>query len=244
MRLQFLGTGGYHSNSRRQTAGLLLAECGILLDAGSGLYRLMERVESPELEIFLTHAHLDHVQGLTYLLVPLEMKTLTRCCVHAQPQVLDVVRTHLFSPGLFPIAPRFDYAPLAEETRINGVLITFRPLKHPGGSCGYQLTFPDGKRLAYITDTTVDGSYTEWIRGADVLIHECYFSDDLTDWCEVTGHSSTSMVATLAKDADVGRLYLTHIDPLKPVDDPVGLEVARAIFPQTFLAEDLLTIEI
>jgi ribonuclease BN (tRNA processing enzyme) len=122
-------------------------------------------------------------------------------------------------------------------------VITHHPLNHPGGSLGFLLEM-DGKRLAYITDTTVDGTYTEFIRGADVLIHECNFPDELAQWCEKTGHSHTTQVATLAREAQVGRLYLTHIDPQQPGDDPIGLQTARAIFPTTVLAEDLMEIEI
>jgi ribonuclease Z len=100
------------------------------------------------------------------------------------------------------------------------------------------------KRIAYITDTVADGSYVEFIRGADVLIHECNFPDEMSHWCEQTGHSHTSAVARIAKEAGVKRLYLTHIDPQRPDDDPVGMETARAIFPETILAEDLMEIEV
>jgi ribonuclease BN (tRNA processing enzyme) len=65
----------------------------------------------------------------------------------------------------------------------------------------------------------------------------------MAQWCEKTGHSHTSQVAQLARDAGVGRLYLTHIDPQRPDDDPVGLATARKIFPATTLAEDLMEIE-
>lgn len=92
--------------------------------------------------------------------------------------------------------------------------------------------------MAYVTDTTVDGTYTEFIRGTDLLIHECNFSDNMAAWSEKTGHSHTTQVATLARDAHVKRLVLTHIDPQHPEDDPLGLETAQGIFPATELAED------
>lgn len=242
MRIQFLGTGGYHPNSRRQTAGLFLAEQGILIDAGTGTYRLPELLRTEELDVFLTHGHLDHVIGLTYLLVPLELGQLKECRVHAAPEVLETVRQHLFAPGLFPMEPRFDYRELAERVELGGLTLTHHPLKHPGGSRGYKLT--DGSvTLVAITDTTVDGTYDDFVRGADVLIHECYFSDENQKWCEVTGHSATTMVADLARRTAVGRLYLTHIDPYQPGEDPVGLATARKLFLRTFVAEDLLTIE-
>src|SRR5579871_6726587 len=66
MILQFLGTGGYHPNERRHTACLLLPEVGVVFDAGTGAFRIRERLRTPDIQLFLTHAHLDHVVGLTY----------------------------------------------------------------------------------------------------------------------------------------------------------------------------------
>lgn len=242
MRLLFLGTGGYHPNERRHTAGLMLPELGIVFDAGSSFFRVQSRLKTRELDVFLTHAHLDHIQGLTFFLVPLLQGTVTHCRIHADAKTIDAIQQHLFSQAVFPVLPAFEFVPLADRVEVSGTTITNTPLKHPGGSRGYLLE-ANGKRLAYITDTTVDGSYTEFIRGADVLIHECYFPDEMSQWCEKTGHSHTSQVATLARQAGVGRLYLTHIDPQRPDDDPIGLAVARSIFPATILAEDLMEIE-
>ncbi len=244
MQLLFLGTGGYHSNERRHTASLLVPELGLMFDAGSSAFRAASRLQSPDLDVFLTHAHLDHVLGLTILLVPMLKGEIVHCRIHAEPHVLGAVREHLFSESIFPVLPAFEFVPLADRVPVAGGrgTITHHPLNHPGGSRGYLLEV-DGRRLAYITDTTVDGTYTEFIRGANVLIHECNFGDDMSQWCEQTGHSHTSAVARLAKEAGVGRLYLTHIDPQQPGDDPIGLATAKAIFPETILAEDLLEIE-
>ena len=107
---------------------------------------------------------------------------------------------------------------------------------------GYRLDWPD-RSLAYITDTTAPGDYTDFIRNVDVLIHECYFPDSMEDWATLTGHSCSSAVAQVAADAAVCQLYLVHADPQHPEDDPVGLDTIRVIFPNTFLAEDLQEIE-
>lgn len=244
MRLLFLGTGGYHPNERRHTAGLMLPELGIVFDAGSSFFRVQSRLRTPELDVFLTHPHLDHIQGLTYFLLPMLRGTVSKCRVHATSATIDAIQQHLFAKAVFPVLPAFDFVSLKERiTFPGGATVTHHPLKHPGGSQGYLLQM-GSKRIAYITDTTVDGSYTEFIRGVDVLIHECYFPDALAEWCETTGHSHTTQVASLARDADVGRLYLTHIDPQRADDDPIGIETARAIFPNTTLAEDLMEIEV
>jgi ribonuclease BN (tRNA processing enzyme) len=242
MRLLFLGTGGYHPNERRHTAGLMLPEVGIAFDAGSSFFRVQSRLQTEELDIFLTHSHLDHIQGLTFFIVPMLQGAVRHCRIHADAKTIDAVQQHLFSQAVFPVLPAYEFVPLANRIEVNGCSITHHPLKHPGGSLGYLLE-SNGKRLAYITDTTVDGTYTDFIRGVDVLIHECYFPDEMAQWSEKTGHSNTSQVAMLAREAGVKRLYLTHIDPQRPDDDPIGLATARAIFPDTTLAEDLMEIQ-
>ena len=67
MKLLLLGTVGYHPNDRRQTACLMIPELGLVFDAGTAAYRIKNYLETDTLDIFLSHAHLDHVVGLTFL---------------------------------------------------------------------------------------------------------------------------------------------------------------------------------
>ena len=68
LRLHCLGTAGYHPNATRHTSCYFLPESGIVLDAGSGIFALPPLVETSSLDILLSHAHLDHTLGLTFLL--------------------------------------------------------------------------------------------------------------------------------------------------------------------------------
>jgi ribonuclease Z len=243
MQLVFLGTGGYHPNERRHTASLLLPDIGVALDAGTGFFRVQNAIRSSTLDVFLTHAHLDHVCGLTFILVPLMRGDLKRIRVFGSEETLHAVKTHLFANELFPVEPEFEWHPLTGSVGLpDQGMLSWVSLEHPGGSVGYRIDWP-GRSLAYITDTTAPGNYTKFVRGVDVLIHECYFPDELADWARKTGHSSSSNVAELAKAADVQRLYLVHVDPQRPDDDPVELDAIRAVFPNTELAEDLMEIE-
>ena len=99
--------------------------------------------------------------------------------------------------------------------------------------------------MAYVTDTTADprADYVEKIRGVDLLLHECYYPDGKRGLAEKTGHSSTTSVARVAQAAAVGRLVLIHINPQRTEDDPIGLDVARAIFPKTEIGEDWMELE-
>ncbi len=243
MRLQFLGTGGFHPNERRHTASLLLPEIGVALDAGSGFFRIAGRLQTRSLDVFLTHAHLDHVCGLTFLLVEMLRGEIAPVRIFGSRETLTAVKTHLLAPELFPVEPDFEWHELTESIALSDESrLTWTPLTHPGGSLGFRIDWRD-RSLAYITDTTAPGDYSEFIHGVDVLVHECYFPDDLADWAAKTGHSSASKVAALARTAKVKRLVLVHVDPQRADDDPIGMDRVRAIFPHAELAEDLMEIE-
>ncbi|MCH8830103.1 MAG: ribonuclease Z, partial [Planctomycetes bacterium] len=177
MRIEFLGTGGFHPNERRHTACVMLPEIGLIFDAGTSFFRVPSRLQSDKVQIFLSHAHLDHVAGLTFLLAPLLSGRLKATLIGTR-RTLDAVRDHLFAATLFPVKPPYDYVELQQSMPVEGGgQLTFVPLKHPGGSVGYRIDWAE-RSLAYITDTVVDGSYTQFVQGVDVLIHECYFPDD------------------------------------------------------------------
>jgi ribonuclease Z len=245
MKLILLGTTGYHPNLRRHTPCLLLPECGVMLDAGTAMFRAAKLLQTSTLDIFLTHAHLDHVIGLTYLFDVMHEHPLEQVTVHGEADKLAAIDRHLFAAELFPKKPHYRSQPIAAEVPLlQGGLLTHFPLEHPGGVIGFRLQWP-GHSMAYVTDTTaaLDAPYVEAIRGVDLLVHECYFSDASQPWAAMTGHSCTTSVAEVARAADVGRLVLVHLNPLSTEDDPIGLEVARAIFPATDIGEDLMEVE-
>lgn len=76
--------------------------------------------------------------------------------------------------------------------------------------------------------------------GADVLVHEATFEADRAASAREHGHSTTAEAAQLALKAGVGRLIVTHISSrYRPEQWPGLLAQCRAIFPETFMAEDL-----
>ena len=216
-----------------------------MLDAGTGVFRAAEYLATAELDIFITHAHLDHVIGLSYLFSVIQAHPLRRITLHGLPDILEAIDEHLFAQALFPVRPPFDMHPLdAGFGMPGGGRLTYFPLEHRGGSVGYRLDWP-GHSMAYVTDTSADAqaAYVAKIRGVDLLVHECYFPDDRADWAQKTGHSHTTSVAEVARQAGVKRLVLVHFDPRSTADDPIGLDTARTIFPNTVLGEDRMELE-
>ncbi len=245
MKLLLLGTTGYHPNDRRQTACMMLPELGLVLDAGSAMFRVREHMATDTLDIFLTHAHLDHVVGLTYMFDVLHGRKMKRVTVHGEQAKLDTVRQHLFSELMFPVDPPFEMRVLEQHWELpDGGRLTHFPLQHPGGSLGFRIDWPD-RSMAYVTDTVAskDADYVEQIRGVDLLIHECYFGDDEPDQAKLTGHSCLTPVAEVAAAAKVGRMVLVHINPMLESDEEIDIAAARKIFPETGIGVDRMEID-
>ena len=105
-----------------------------------------------------------------------------------------------------------------------------------------------GRTVVYCTDTIYCESAVELARGADLLIHEATFARDAEDLARRSLHSTAEMAARVAREAAVRKLYITHLSPryvhAAPVTPEDLLREARAVFPDTELAHDFLTVEV
>jgi ribonuclease Z len=246
MRLICLGTTGYHPSPSRHTACYYLPELNLVLDAGTGVFRLTEQLlrhPKRELDIVLSHAHLDHVVGLTFLLDVMAVTTLHRIRVFGQPDKLDAVEKYLFHPLLFPVSASFELIALPSlEGRLSLPLceIEYFPLDHPGGSIG-MVIHANNKRVAYITDTTPQShpALIESLTGIDLLLHECYFTDKNEELSLRTGHSWLSAVTNIVELTRPKQTLLIHVNPLAEViGEDYGLTARHVELGMRF-AEDL-----
>ena len=105
MQLHLLGTTGYHPSDTRQTACMMLPEIGVVLDAGTAFYRVRDLLTIDTLDIFLTHTHLDHCIGVTFLFDVIEDRKMRHVRVHAEQAKIDALRAHLLNELLFPVLP-------------------------------------------------------------------------------------------------------------------------------------------
>ncbi len=100
----------------------------------------------------------------------------------------------------------------------------------------------DGERapfkVTYCTDTSPFDGMSDFARGSDLFICEgMYCDEEMRDKMDEKHHMLFSDAATIAKNADVPELWLTHYSPalVKPKDYE---EKVQSIFPNTVISCD------
>lgn len=99
------------------------------------------------------------------------------------------------------------------------------------------------RSYAYCSDTSYSGKVTSLVKEVDLLYHEATFAETDKALAKETGHSTAAQAAKTAMLAEAGRLLLGHISGRYKDDRPL-LEEARALFPNTEVAEEGKTYEI
>ena len=102
-----------------------------------------------------------------------------------------------------------------------------------------------GKKLAIFGDTAPCPAALQLAREVDVMVHEATLETAMEEKANSRGHSSTRQAAALAREANVGRLIVTHVSSRY---DAHGCEKllaeCRDVFPACELANDFTQVSV
>lgn len=93
------------------------------------------------------------------------------------------------------------------------------------------------KMFAYCSDTIYLPKLVDYIKGVDLLYHEATFMEDQKARAKKTFHSTARQAATIAKDANAGKLLMGHFSS-RYTNESGFLMEAKEVFAQSGLAEE------
>ncbi len=145
MKLKVLGCAGGESPNFRATAFLL--NDTVLIDAGSVTQALSVEAQKRIDHVLITHAHMDHIKDLGFILDNTFAARLTPLQVAAPPDVIKNLRDHIFNWIIWPDFsvlpdpenPVMSWVHLEPEQALlmDGLSMTACAVNHPGNAYGY-----------------------------------------------------------------------------------------------------------
>jgi phosphoribosyl 1,2-cyclic phosphodiesterase len=218
----------------------------LVLDAGSGIRDLGPScAQAEQINILLTHLHLDHIQGLLFFAPFFRPGVEIVIWGPAAPgrSLRDRIARYLSAP-LSPIEIRslpakvsFRKCP-ADEWEIGAARIRAAPVNHRGPTLGFRISEADTS-VCYLPDhepalgVPLDEAEPDWISGFDLaehcslLLHDCQYTDDEYPERIGWGHSRVSDALLFARRSEAERVLLFHHDPLH-TDSELDLLQGRA----------------
>jgi ribonuclease BN (tRNA processing enzyme) len=224
MQIKVLGCSGGIGGDLRTTS--LLVDDDILIDAGTGVGDLsiaeLERID----HIFITHAHLDHITCIPFLVDTVMGMRSTPILLHSTPEILQVIKDHIFNWKIWPdfaklptpenASMQYRELQVGEPVVLNGRQFTAIPANHTVPAVGYLVDSGEA-RLIFSGDTTVNDALWQIAnvtKNLKYLIIETAFPNKERDIAVASKHLCPSMLAEeLSKLSRPVEILLTHLKP-------------------------------
>ena len=226
MKLTIIGCDGAYPRVNGATSAYLIEDKNtkVLLDCGSGsISRLQNHIELRELDgMIISHYHRDHYADLecmqfATMLDTFERKRENPLVIYGPGKEQMLTYKNFCIGKTFKGKESFNIGNLTFETRLN---------KHGVESYSIKVTNEDGDCLVYTGDTGYYKELSEFCEDASLLIAEssCYEYER----GRISGHMTGGEAATVAEEAGVDTLILTHLPHYGDVEKMV--EEAKEFF--------------
>ena len=225
MQIRVLGCSGSIAAGNRTTS--FLVDGSILIDAGTGVGDLTLDEMAAIDHILISHSHLDHVLSIGLLAdsVTRRREGLAPVQIHALPQTIAALRTHIFNGVIWPDFTRlpsvahpvlaFEPYAVGQVLDLEGRRIEVLPAAHTVPAVGFAVLGSSG---AWVFTGDTGPNAALWQRLAELpvsmLVIETAFRDEQLDLARRSGHLCPQQLEVelkfLRQPTDV---YITHIKP-------------------------------
>ena len=241
MKITFYGVRGsipapgrdtYRFGGNTTSAELLTASGQrLIIDCGTGARKLglkiLQEKDVPEIPIFVTHVHWDHIQGLPFFL-PIYMARFKIKFLGAKETfgrlystLYDQMDGYVFPADLQEVQSTVNYQVVDDEGfDVGGAHVDLIRNNHPVPTYGLKIC-EQGKCFVFITDNelraekqqTPFDKFVQFCAGADLLIHDAQYTETQMRLTRGWGHSTFLETIQLAEEAGVKALGFCHHDP-------------------------------
>lgn len=244
MKLTIIGFWGGYPKMNEASSGYLLEHDGtrVLIDCGSGvLSKLQNFVQPEDLDaVILSHYHPDHIADIGVL----QHARLIQGFLGKDFGTLPIYG-HDFNQAEFE---KLTYKNITmgvaynseQADQIGHFKISFLQTNHPV-ECFAMRIEVEGKVVVYTADTSYKEELIDFSRNADILLCECNFYDGQNG--KNAGHMTSIDAGTLAYQANVKKLILTHLPHYGELDKLVE-EASTKYEGSIVLASEGLNIEL
>lgn len=226
----------------------------LIFDAGTGIIDLGDQIVNNDIDasIFITHMHYDHVQGIGFF-KPLLFNENSSFKIYCQDEESinfeDDLRSFIKAP-MFPYTienykAKHQFIPINGDETIevtDDIKVHTINNNHPSGGTSYKVVY-NNKSCCYVTDHELNDEnrdeFKKFIQSCDVLIMDSTYNNEEYKTKNGWGHSMWEDAVAIAKEANVGKLFLFHHDPSRTDKDLDKQEKeAQKIFKNTFCARE------
>lgn len=246
MNLRVLGCSGGSARGRHPTSFLI--DGRIAIDAGAVTANLTPEEQEHVDHVVLSHAHLDHVANLPFLLDNRFARQTKPILIYGPGESLKNLRTDLFNNRVWPdFTALHNRKSISLETiavapgapfRVENLTFTASEMVHPVPCQGYLVD--DGTNAIYVAgDTGSVEPVKRAIAGnprVRAVILEVSWPNRMLELARVSGHLTPSLVAEAWPIHETARILITHIKPFH--FDEVCAELASLGLPRIEILAD------